>query len=201
MDRTVTRIRQLSSRPAIRGTLLATLVFGLAGCPVPDFTSEEGQLTLQTRDLYVGAGGGFSNGVSVLEGTPVCAQCIEATVALDDELDIDLSCGDGAEYDALACFDQAVEGGGLEDGCVVSDGPGYVSWTFSPVDCPLQDAGAVLVPDQVTFGFVAQDATEVIVDQCSRIPRPTCTRPASWPSPTVPGSPRRCVIRKESPSG
>ena len=165
MDRTVARIRHLSSRPVIHGALLALVVVGAGGCPVPDFTSDEGQLTFQTPDLYVGAGGGFANGVAVLADTPVCAQCTEATLELDEEQDIALSCGDGAEYDALACFDQAVAGGELQDGCVVADGPGYVEWSFTPVDCPLQDAGASLVPDQVVFSFVAQDATEAAVAQ------------------------------------
>ncbi len=166
MQNVVASIRHLSPGAVTRGSVLALVVLvGGSGCPVPDFTSDEGQLTFQTPDLYVGAGGGFANGVAVLEQTPVCATCTEATLTVDEELDVELSCGDGAEYDALACFDQGVEGGALEEGCVVAAGPGEVTWSFAPVDCPLQDAGAVLVPDQVRFTFVEQEATEGVVEQ------------------------------------
>ena len=166
MKRSVESERHLSSLPVTAGAVLglSTLVFW--GCPVPDFESEEGQLTFQTPGLHVGGSGGFSNQVGVLEGTPICAECTEAHVTLPEGSEVELSCGDGGEYDALACFDQDVTDGYLDEGgCVIGDGPGAVTWSFTPTDCALDDLGAQLVPDQVEFRFVDLEEVAGEVDQ------------------------------------
>jgi len=143
---------------------LSTLV--LWGCPVPDFPTEEGQLTFQTPGLHVGGSGGFANQVGVLEGTPICTECTKAQLTLAEGDVADFSCGDDSEYDALACFDQDVEAGHLDgDGCVNGDGSGAVTWTFTPTDCALAELGVELLPDQVEFRFVDPEVVEGGVDQ------------------------------------
>lgn len=166
MENHVESRRHLSPVPVTAGAILGLCTLVLWGCPVPDFESEEGQMTFQTPGLNVGGSGGFSNQVGVLEGTPICAQCTEAHVTLDEGSEVELSCGDGGEYDALACFDQDVEAGHLDGaGCVNGEGPGTATWTFTPTDCPLIDLGAELVPDQVEFRFVDLEAVEGEFDQ------------------------------------
>ncbi len=165
MERIVNSTRHLASGPATWVSILSLLTLALTGCPGGEFRTDQEQLTFMAPDLHVGAVGGFSGG-PILEGTPICAECTGVVIAIDGETDLELSCGDGGEYDALACFDQSVEGGALDEaGCVIADAPGQVTWSFSPTSCPVVDAGAQLVPDQVSFTFAARDDVEGSVEQ------------------------------------
>ena len=158
----------------------------LVGCPNSDFTSQGGQWRVEAPVLVTGAYEGIGNDTPVLAGTEICAvptykQDVPEGYTQADVLD--------------ECVEQTIDGPGvLEDGCLLLQGAGEVTWYLDPTECPLQEAGLDLLADQVIFDVAgSEDVTAGIhqwVEEYSEEdlePGSGDSFPADWTNP--PGEP------------
>ena len=137
--------------------VVGALLVGLAGCPEGVVDSEEGQWQLSTVELVTGAHRGYVYGEPVLEGTPLCAApAYQGTVPDGHEA------GDVLDQ----CVDQSLEGpASWDEGCVLLEEAGDVTWYLDPTDCPLQASGLDLVADRIVFEVAQGDGLDAEVHQ------------------------------------
>lgn len=106
----------------------------------PVLETENGNVELLDSAMMHGACRRLREPAPLLVGTRWCPvlSCNEDEPGCvrDEESGRELDPGDVA-----ACFDLQVEGATWDEGCLVTDAPGELQWTFTPVDCPANALG------------------------------------------------------------